>query len=224
MLYRDETDGSERVVERKSLVWPLDYAEMHKAEHVFMTMLSEEVASATRHSPYVFALSRTPTNDQRRLSENARAISREIRRALPTLNPGEGISGTEQGLRWSFWREHPSDRDDFEPSTGLSIRTGVPDELSPLDPIPPELEQEVERHLKSCGRKFADYGHARQVVLVEHFGGAMLLGAVLWSRIAGTTKSNIGRPEIWRAWPEPLPDGSNGWIYDLLYDHGHGAL
>src|SRR6185295_1465472 len=51
-LYIDESTGERLVIERKNIVWPSDYAQRHKQDHLLGERLIEGLKDLTADAPY----------------------------------------------------------------------------------------------------------------------------------------------------------------------------
>jgi hypothetical protein len=138
-FYADSDNGAELVIERKSVVWPRDYAARHRNDHIIATALFKELGGLADALPLSIDLQLAPRISQDELLAFARKISEAVRSSINSVLAGRAIASRVAGRRWSCFLD-PEDRDpDFDdPATGLIVRWTQPDH-EPLENLPEKL-------------------------------------------------------------------------------------
>ena len=219
VLYRNSQDESDIVVERKNVMWPLNYAELHSAEHHFFDFINERVHELTEGGPFALALPPTPTIDREILRAYATKISSEIESMIHRIEPGQGFVGQFNGHRFKFWHQWESEREDGEPDKGLMIEVLQRPDAAIRDPrkLPPELLAEINRIIENCVDKFQEYPHARRVLLVEPHGQLRYLGEPWWTDLLSALPPPTELDEIWVGHHEFLPGIGDDWMFEKVY-------
>ena len=168
ILYLDSR-GHELVVERKSVVWPRDYVLKHKNQHVLMELLHAALASETDAFPCELWLDCDIKRPRAQLLTIGRQIASDIRTKMQGMDADVVLSGSVQDVRWKFRWESESERDWFEPQTGLVIRSDG-EWIDSETPIPSGFSAELGRLVSAAMRKFRAYDSSRRILLLEPQG------------------------------------------------------
>lgn len=169
VMCKDANSNQIMVIERKSIIWPLDYVERHKAEHIFWKSILANLKQDTRDAPYLLHIDETPpTVNHRELKKIAGDLAQRIKLSIHSLDAGSGIqfTGIVNGL---FSKEHPDSRDWDEPETGLKIESDEPVVEGLKNPTctPNEFSDTIAKHFKSCVKKFSTYTSAKRILLFD---------------------------------------------------------
>jgi hypothetical protein len=171
--YVDAATRKSLVIERKCLMWPLDYAERHHNDHLVADWITEQVGDGLRGAPYELELPELIQGPREELRSFAASVSRDALARFALLEPGPAIEGACGPRGWRLRRQPESERDPDQPATGLIFCW-----WSPIDYPDSESRHEareglvhsLERHFAACVRKFAGYEEARRVLVLEVVG------------------------------------------------------
>lgn len=213
-IYRDST-GRGMVVERKSVVWPLNYAELHNADHYLANVLAETLRPIVGDAPAMVEVRSGISVDRPSLVQFGEALAAEVQRHIEELK--KGLELTFGPCRFRF--QSDSERDEWEPSKGLGI-TFLPRHYNDLDDpsvLPARLIEYLRKMTLSAKRKFADYGDCRQVLLIECFGEIQWKLDHWWSIVLRSMATELGGIEVWLGLEDSFEDGSNGFFFWKVY-------
>lgn len=218
VLYVAPSTSQRMVIERKTLVWPLDYAERHKADHILADYLMDELRELTTNSPYGLTLRSGVSIDRQELRELAREIVSQVKTQIADLCPGDVI-GSVPDPAWEFYLDVSGERSDFSPPKGLIIRwpKNPSGALNNPDRLPTHLESEIIKCFQSCVRKFAEYANDRRVLLLDQYGEMKYLGVWWWERVLARISPPEEIEEIWLAIYDWITDWEEEWIFQKLY-------
>jgi hypothetical protein len=218
VLYVEPSTAQRMVIERKTLVWPIDYAERHQADHFLADHIMDELRELTADAPYGLTLQSGISIDRKKLREVAQAIVTQITAHIATLRPGDILRSAHPDLPWEFYLDVSGERSDFAPQKGLIIRwpqsTGL---LHNPDRLPTRLESEIIKCFQSCTRKFSEYTNDRRVLLLDPYDDMKYLGLWWWEGVLTRIFPPQEISEIWLAIYGWLTDWEEGWIFQKLY-------
>jgi hypothetical protein len=171
-LYTDPDKG-DLVIERKSMIWPADYAARHRNDHLVAEWIIAEVGEQLHSAPYRLDLPNLIYGPRSDLERFACSVGQAVMAVFNALEPGAATTGRTGSWGWRLRRERDGERDPDEPATGLVVEWS-----SSTDYLTPEaraearagLAPDLRRHLESCVRKFEGYERARRVLLLERVG------------------------------------------------------
>jgi hypothetical protein len=216
-LYVDTQSGEQLVVERKNLIWPPKYAQIHDSLHMVTSIIG---ATITPHleatKPYEFTMPdsiRGPLTDLRRHAEQ---VGETIIRNLDDVHAGKTVRSRTASREWSFRMEGIHERDWDEPNDG--IRYVFNGSISPLDwgDIPEGLASEFTRLLESVKRKFTTHVSAKRVLVIDFHGDLHHPGLFIEQLFALVTiPSNVD--EIWMSTYTFVTELHYGWIHRQLW-------
>jgi hypothetical protein len=196
-LYRDELTGAELVVEHKTVVWPLDYVQRHKADHSIFQSLCRALADVTEDHPYTLILQPLFQGDKRALTKFVDEVAATIHQNIDQVRGGRRIESTTCGHRWIFRVETEDEREEDEPETGLRVTWPLQPSLFPKPEVLPALRSQVEKHFAACGNKFAEYDHARRVLVLLPQGDLEWSLRLVWNDLMSTMVIPSCIDEIW---------------------------
>lgn len=128
---------------------------------------------------YTLQLSSLIRGKKREIDGFAATIAETIRNEVSLLRPGEIIGSSAPGRAWAFYIRTVDEREDEASEKGI-VYTWAVDESEYLRPekLLIRLEKELSKIFEHCLRKFASYGNARKILLLEpHW---MLLADTDW--------------------------------------------
>lgn len=214
-LYTDEVNQRQMVIERKSLVWPLDYASRHRNDHHLVDRLCERLPSWAANGPYTISLPSLLKVDR----QGIEALSHEICAAIDRKGPLGGRRDAVVGLgafEWSFRHRSALDDDDAPMDRILFLWDILPEHGLPPWPCPADLALEFGRVLAGAARKFENYGSHRCVVLLEPQGAVAHTPAEWWTSLVSDPIA-LQVSELWLAEQDFAdPDGEPYWSFERL--------
>lgn len=218
-LYRDDSDQSHVVIERKNVLWPLDYAQRHHADHILFDLLMERLGPATRSGPYALTYSGNVSLNHRALREFADTLAHDVMPWIGKLSPGQGITSSVGQHRYRFWLQWSADRDEADPPNGLMIELVQKPSSEIDDPknLPPDLQTAIETCFRSCARKFADYQHARRILLLDQYGEMRYLDESWWHEVLIRIPPPDTISEIWLGIHDLVTETEEAWMFTKLH-------
>jgi len=207
-----DTESSERlVIERKSLVWPPDYAKKHKNDHHVAEAISRGLRTLSNGKAFAIQLPPGLDGTRPELDTFAQHVVITVQSQFSTVQAGKVVRGQHAGWSWLFFAEDPALRMEFgEPEDGVIARWQVPANDDLIIQPPTELSSELSRLLKSCARKFQQYLQARRVLIIDPQGDIQHLGESWLARLLESVSLPVEIGEIWT--------GSYEWVTDIVQD------
>lgn len=217
-LFADWARGKFLAVERKSVVWPLNYAARHRADHRVAEFLQQSLGPATQNLPVSLHLESVTPAGPEACEDFANEVARGVINKLDELAQGTRVVGTAKGLQWEAYSDQASRRFHNEPEEGLIVRW-----LGPMfEAASGEgIEQEMRRLLESAASKFRSYSDAVSVLLLEPFGSVRYWGAAWWAERCGKAFAASSISEIWLSVFDGVNDFEEGWIFERIRPHPH---
>jgi hypothetical protein len=161
--------GAKMVIERKSIVWPINYAAKHHAEHRFFEMLNKKLSPLLdAKKPYEFRLSPLSAVSDRLLENHVEVIASLVKTNLNKLNSG-GTVTSQLPIAFDIREQTPGERDGDDPQSGICISMQEVDvKLADGDgKIYKEFRELLSRLLASASEKFANCEQSRRIVLLQ---------------------------------------------------------
>lgn len=162
------SDDKSLVVERKNLVWPLDYVQRHKAEHFLWDAILVHLRVVCSDGPYLLSIAPPSIVAESKLSELAAQIADAVKRVISPMRSGEKIEFVMpcQGV---FQKQIDTERDFDEPPSGLMILSSTPKYQELTDPghTPDAFIEKVLDYFSACEGKFSAYGSSIRVLLLN---------------------------------------------------------
>jgi hypothetical protein len=219
ILYIDPGTAEQLVIERKTLVWPLDYAERHKAYHDIADYVLSELGELTTDASYALMLQSDIAIGRQELKDLARAIVAQVKAQITAVRRGDVIGSVKRGQAWRFSLEASEERTDFSPPKGLIIRwpQRLPGFFYNPHQLPTRLEAEIGKCLQACARKFSEYVHHRRVLLLDQYGELRHVDAWWWARVFARIAPPKEISEIWLATFDWITEWDQTWIFERLY-------
>ena len=216
-LYVDPTSGQRLVVERKNLIWPPDYAQIHDSLHMVTGIID---AAITPHliaeKPYVFTMADRIRGSVPALRQHAERVGDAIVRGLDAVHAGKIIRSRVKGREWSFRAEGIHERDWDEPSDGIRyVFNGAVTELD-WGEVPDGLLVELRRLLDSASLKFATHERAERILVIDFHGDLRHPRLFIEQLLASVAiPSNVD--EIWMSTHALVTELHYGWIHQQLW-------
>lgn len=216
-LYSDGVDGADLVIERKTVVWPLDYAARHRNDHFIAEGLSKGLREVAEGRPLSIHLAPAPRMPRTELSEFVREITGSVIANVNAVLAGRTISSCRDGRRWSCLLD-PDEREACdEPETGLIVRWTQPDHLVSPDRLPEDLAAHIRELFEGTVEKFRSYPEARGILLLDPYGAIRYTSDWWWSRAFQTVPVPSEITEVWLAAYDWLTDHEQGWIFERVH-------
>jgi len=217
VLCTDKYSGRKLVIERKNLLWPLNAAEIHSAEHRFWSFLLNEIhALKLPDELYVLSLDTTQEIRDLKLKALAKCLASIIDTNRHALSVGNVIKGA-QPLRFSFCIGSYTEREDGGPSSGVYIRSNEPEirDLNVPESVPSTFVEQMQQYVAAAVEKFSEYDGSTKV-LILNFTAANLylhLNEMWWSKYFAKYPLPSGIDEVWSS----LQYASSQWSHSLLH-------
>lgn len=214
-LYRDRETSQILVIERKTIVWPIDCIETHKIEHEISDIIYRELHGKFLDDYYQLKLpSLSPLKPKK--EERELLASKIVANLLGTSSsgcPGGSLMG--YGLT-------RLDRSEVEPNQGRGVTicwSVLP--MKSIDPcnLPPKLEKQLAHVFDACRKKFQSYISHRRILMIEPQGDLYFRGQDWWNTVFRTMTPPIEIGEIWQGVYDFLDDLEQGWSYEKLFNH-----
>jgi hypothetical protein len=157
------------VIERKSIVWPENYAAKHKAEHRFFQLLIDKLSPLLdANAPYELRLSPLNSTSDKILAQQSDEIKNFVDQRVTKLNAGETLT-SQQPLAFSIRKQKSSERDSDDPESGICISMHEAEiKLTDGDgQIESKFIDLLSRLLASAPEKFSNYKQSRRMVLLQ---------------------------------------------------------
>jgi len=217
VLYSDPGSRADLIIERKTVVWPLNYAARHRNDHFIAEALSEELREIAENRPLSIQLEPAPLMSRDDLSAFVREIADSINSALSTVLAGRTIGSGKMGRRWICLLDQEEREASDEPETGLIVRWSQRNELVCPDSLPDDLADHIRRLFDSTVEKFLGYPRARGVLLLDPYGSIRYTGDWWWSRAFKTVPVPREIAEVWLATYDWLTDLDQGWTFERVH-------
>lgn len=216
-LYIDAVSEQRLVIERKNLIWPPDYAQMHDSVHMVERIVGAKI---TPHlilgQAYEFAMPDRISGAIPKIRLHAERVGEMIVSNLAAVHEGKTVRSRTVGREWSFRMEDCHEREWDEPPDG--IRWIFNGRMSPLDwgEIPRGLADELIRMLDSASRKFASHSSAKRLLVIDFHGDLRHPSMFIEQLLAAVTiPSNVD--EIWSSMDALVTELHYGWIHQELW-------
>lgn len=209
-LYRD--NDKIIVIERKTIVWPVNYVENHKIDHSVSDLLYSRLHDSFLDDYYQLRLA-SIANFKSAIRETFISnMVGEILTKAPLIRADKPIGGHG----WVFrrlckWEIEP------EQEKGLEICWKGSELIIP-NPccLPQNLNKQIDRIFDSCRQKFSSYMHARRSLLIEPQGNLYFTDSEWWKLVFQAKSPPIQIGEIWHSTYDYIDDKEYGWAYDNI--------
>lgn len=218
-LYIDPANTKRLVIERKTLIWPLDYAERHVADHYLMNAIKVELEALTKDAPYALELRIGTAIDREELKHFAGLIVNAVKPLIGKIKPGEGVTSRDLHWPFRFWLEGEDERDFSDPPKGLGITLlhNPSTELDNPDQLPTGLVSEINKRYHECEGKFAEYELDRKILIFEPHGDLKYWDDSWWERASARVQPPKSISEVWLAIHDYVTELDKGWMFTKLY-------
>ena len=219
VMCKDANSGQLMVVERKSIIWPANHVEKHKAEHIFWNAIIDNLKPATDGAPFTLHVEMPPTVNHVALRNIAKDLAVSIKGGIHSLVDGSGFHFTRP-IKGSIFKEFPNDRDCDEPAVGLKIEfnESIVEELKVAARTPPEFSKKIVGYFHSCERKFTDYASIKRILLFNYVSGQLFSDCDQnwWQEFLCIHKPSEVIDEVWSSYNYYKDD----WGFEKLHHNG----
>lgn len=226
-LYEDPRTGAALVVERKSVVWPRDYAERHARDHLVVDRLWSELPRRVADGHYVLHLEYLFKGVSADVSEYVEEVTQGVKQGLKRVECGATIGSSREGRSWSFREQHPSEHGDWGRAEGVVVLFDLRGQrLAGRTAIDPSahVQPELVRTLASAGAKMRDYTTASRVLLLHGHGDLEHMPADWWNDNLAMAGVPDEIDQVWTGEYEYFDDGQEDWFYDRVWPEVLPAL
>lgn len=179
-LYRDRNNAQTLVIERKTVVWPIDCVERHKIEHDVSELIQSKLNGKFLDDYYQLQLpSIGPLKPKKR--ERELFATKIVEEVLRKAQPAQPVCRDSSLMGYGFTRLDPSE---VEPDQGRGITicwSGPPIEHIDPNNLPEKLDKQISCIFDACRKKFQPYMNARRILIVEPQGNLCFIGPEWWS-------------------------------------------
>jgi len=220
-LYIDLHSGVRLVVERKNLVWPPDFAQIHDSLHIVADLAGSRVTPHLRpDKPYELTLPDRIRGTMQELRLHGDRMGDAIVRNIEAVHAGKTIRSRVPGREWIFRMEGVHERDWDEPPAGIRYIfsgewTAHPTGVEWGD-IPDGLPHEFDRLLTSASVKFANHKNAKRVLVLD-FIGDVRFPSMFIEKLFATAMKPTNVDEIWMSTHALVTELHYGWIHQCLW-------
>lgn len=219
VMCKDANSGQLMVVERKSIIWPTNYVEKHKAEHIFWNAIIDNLKPETDGAPFTLRVEMPPTVNHEELRKIARDLVVSIKGGVHSLVDGSGFHFALP-VKGYIFKEFKSDRDGDEPEVGLRIESDeyFVEELKNAARTPQEFSAKIAGYFRSCENKFSDYASAKRILLFNYVSGQLFSDCDQnwWQEFLCIHKPSEVIDEIWSSHNYYEDD----WGFEKLHHNG----
>lgn len=223
VMCKDVKSGQLMVVERKLIIWPTNYVEKHKAEHIFLNAIIDNLKSETSGAPFSLRVEMPSTVNHVELRKIAKNLASLIKGSIHSLNNGSDFHFTFP-VKGTISKEYLNDRDWGEPEVGLKIESDEPvaDELMIAARTPQEFSEKIADNFRACEKKFSDYALAKRILLFNYVSGQLFseCDQSWWREFLSIHKPSVAIDEIWSS--HNYYDDQ--WAFKKLHPNGTSPL
>lgn len=218
-LFEDEESGAKLVVERKAIIYPEDYAKLHKYDHHIIEMLFSRLPVEITNGPYVLEFGYLYGAAFGDIIRHAEEVVKTITSLSPELSKNDRIDFEVDSLDYVLRKKQSIDHNDFAPWNALVITSAGNERFSPLKPpFQNYLNCLMPKMLLAVRDKCVSYQDSRKILLINRYGDARRTNPDAWRRYFAVCSFDIPVDEIWDSWIE-APDYSKEsyWVHDKFY-------
>ncbi len=216
-LYRDTNTDALIVIERKTLIWPLNHAASHRNYHSIAEALSDNLRSFARNLLLSIHLKLPYRISRSEIAIAAKQIADAVQRSEPAILKGEAIGIRNQPVQWSCYLDRDERFANDTPSTGLIVRWEEPDEFLPPAPLPALLVEKIQRHFRSTVAKFSSYSNARGILLFDPHASIRYADKSWWSQAFDSAPVPPAIAEVWLGTYDWITDADRGWSFERVH-------
>lgn len=216
--YADAVSGSSLVIERKSLVYPPDFVKFHRTQQDVSETIDERIRDVLDPQRAYRLTLRTIRGNRTSISNLVDEICGRIALELSHVHDGYTIGERTPGNEWSFVEEQLSEREYFQPTTGLIFEfEGARGRFNPYFGIPDDLAREATRLFNTTSDKFASHADATRLLVLDTFGIANIMTDAGWDALFRAVSVPPNIDEIWMTKHANITDLACGWIFQRLW-------
>ena len=216
-LYRDCNTGLELVIERKTVVWPSDYAARHRNDHLVADILSEMLHDLAQGEPLTIHLDQLPRMRVSDLSSYANEIAEAIRTSMPSILAGRIIGSDRIVGSWRCNLDLEERMESDEPTTGLILRWPYRMDVPSIDQLPTGLVKAVRSVFDTTVIKFGKYAHARGILLLDPHGSLQHGDELWWSNMFKIAPVPLSIAEVWLGSYIWVSDSEEDWFFRRIH-------
>ncbi len=221
-LYVDPSRNAQLVVERKSLSWPIDFAQRHSNDHFVGDVFKEKTKDIPMEDDlYCLRLPMLMEGTQKELRPFAERIAERVRSHWSKVSAGLVLKGQfSDRLWWRFGKVPEWDRDEETPRTGLGFYYEGPatawlDSFDPTNP-PSELVTALTKIYAGCAKKFAAYPEARRVLILDLYEDLRNYDQAWWSEVLSISIPPALIGEVWSGVFDWTERGVLEWTFERI--------
>jgi hypothetical protein len=184
-LYIDANAGRRLVIERKSVMWPEDYAHQHSKDHDLANAISADLAGIDFQDVYVLQMPTLGTGaSKKELRTVGSAVAGTIRSRYASLKAGQILPINSGGLSFGFGIQPIWERNDSDPPKGLCFSWTMDDlSWSRQSEIQDSLGPQIAKIYKACEGKFAGYADHRRLLMLDPHGDVAYNPRRWWNEV-----------------------------------------
>lgn len=201
------------VVERKLMVWPLDYYKYHRTEHDFGNHLSAIIGDAFRASLFCLEINVVHLRgNKQHIKGFAEDIARDVL-ANRDYILATGKYAAKSPFPWYIRRAYEDERNSEVQDNGIIINfneLGAEDEYEEWVQAHPMIKDKLEGVLENARLKFLTHGNCLRVLLIELCGDGIALNPGVINELVGEVVVPAEIDQIWLFEPDYVSD--DDWV------------
>lgn len=216
--YVDAQTGGGLVIERKSLIWPPEFAQLHATSHELATIAENRLADVLDPKrAYRLTLRDDLRGTRTKLQAYATSVARAIAGRLDVVHGGTPLRARWPNREWSFREDTSLDRDFTEPPTGLIVEFNVRTTELNHGEVSPAFAAEFQRLLIAAAKKFEGYEHARRILVIDPYADVRWSTDETWRSLLAAVTIPGSIQEIWLSMHAKVTEVHCGWIQQELW-------
>ncbi len=225
-LYEDRESRKRLVIERKTIVWPPQYAQKHRVFHHVMDHVCDALGDFCRTRPITLVLPRLGLLSKREIAQLSHGMAAKIRSLEAVIDEGgvcrfdtpAGRCSVALGIEMDLYGTQADYGIQFE----MSARQQ--EERPSAHSLPKAMRDKLREYYLACENKFADYSDDRRVLLLTPCGEDWLFNAEWWRAVLRMNSPQDLVDEVWLTFEEVTDWGERFWNFYLLHSRSGGAL
>ena len=216
--YKDSRTGHELVIERKSLIWPPDFAQLHTTSHAIAAMIDSQLNSVLDpQRAYRLTLQDDVHGSPDEILDYAASVTRAIAKRIDSVHRGKRLRASWPNREWQFCEEALYERDFTEPSTGLIVVFETHQSELDYGEVSDRFIAEWQRLLAAAERKFNSHESATRVLVIDPYADVMWSTDATWQTLITSAPIPSNIDEIWMSMHATITEVNCGWAHKQLW-------
>lgn len=216
-LYIDASRDQRLVIERKSIMWPEDYAYQHSKYHDLANNISAELKNIDFQDTYVLRVPALNDESKQELRDIAHTVAQAIYSQYASLKPGQDLTIRCNRYAFRFGIQPVEERDDGTPTKGLGFSWTTDDAWSLPADLQDRLHPQIGKIYRACEKKFSEYASDRRVLMLDPYGGVAFNPLWWWNEVFAKHRPPSAIDEIWIVSPCDDGFGEVEWTIEKVF-------